>query len=327
MASCYLLKSGATDASHPLRIIFKKDLDLAAKVINGEPLEENIQETFSAEPLTPKTSFSKSTLLGLDCEWDANRNLTMIGISDGKRSFYITGESFKKTPRIQKKLKEILGYEKRIIVLANRPVDENILKEHGIKIKAKKVDVFPLSNIVDENLPLKLESIAEAYTPFRRIKDVTKTSNSLSFFADETNTLGLYCARDACATVTAYKELLTQVKTDAKLYRYYKYFIVPITETLAQLGTFGLAIDKQKLQQNIKTVEKELAEIEEELIAQIPPGIKRKHKDKLSLTRRDLIRDILYSRLGFKYKPEVFTPTGAPATSEEALKKYKEHPW
>lgn len=283
------------------------------------------------ENQTPYLSIAKhidniklGDILAIDCEWNPDTyELLLFSISDGINNYYAKKSDL--VPTIQKKLKEILS-TKKAIIFANRPVDERVLKLNSIDIipdKILKLDIFNMARLVDDNINISLQNLADFFLNKKHIKDIV-ADKKITELSDEE--LIKYNVQDTQITLELCRIIYPKLK-DENLQHYYKYFVIPVENVLAELGTQPFYIDSEQLRKNKEEVEKALHDLEIELKIAIPSSIRKKYADNLSISRSSLLIDLLYEhRSGFKLEPLEYTATGKPSLSEDVLKKY-DHEW
>lgn len=316
----FILRTGGATDKNPHYVMWKKDLEVLKKLIENDFKKSELE--FMA--FHTASDFSRSPIFAVDCEWDDTGKLLCFSISDGKVTRYIDMETID-TPT-KEMLRKMCLY-KRAMIVANRPVDERVLESNGINMPIKKLDLFNIANLVNENMKISLEVIADVYTNKHRIKDTTEKVKKKVWEMSKEELVRYNCI-DTEATAEAFFKLYRELKKDDKLFRYWKNFTVPVEEMLASITKNGFPIDIEKLKMNKSEVEAKLLEMEMELISKIDKRIIRQHQDKgIRLTRTDLIIDYLFnSAYGLKLKPIKKTATGKPAVDEGSLKEYS-HEW
>lgn len=317
----FIIRNGGKLETNIFFQLWEKDWQVLAQLIENDFKNKNTK-TFL--PYSSNSVF-KGPMIAIDAEWDEKGNLLIFSISDGKETRYITPDMI--DTGLKANLRKLF-HSKKIIAFANRPVDERILERYGIHLPAKKVDVFNMANLVNENLKISLENIVDAYLKDKhRIKDITEKTKKRPWLLPMEELIPYNCV-DTEATAQLYQELIRPIKKDEKLYKYWTRFVLPVEDMLADITREGFSIDNEKLSINKREVEYEMMRLHAELISEIPEPILKAHQDKgLKLTRPDLLIDYLFShKKGLKLQAIELTPTGKPSISEDSLKQY-DHPW
>jgi len=242
-----------------------------------------------------------------------------VAIEEGKAQTIITDT-------IPDSLREILEDPTVAKVVASRPFEEMVYKRlTGSHIKGTIHDVLVMAHLIDENYKTySLEEVANAFTNLNNIKDLSEGMRTNLQNASR-ETLVAYNCVDADATLRAFNTLIRKIASDSDLARYYKYFIIPAMNVLSQMHEAGFKIDLDVLQQSIDEANRLLKEFKDKCLSLVHPEIIKKHKDKLSLTRAELIRDVLFTHpKGYKLKPDkqyLTAKTKVPQVSEKHLRQ------
>ncbi|MEM1672135.1 MAG: DNA polymerase [Archaeoglobaceae archaeon] len=300
--------------------IFEKDFLALYNILSGRKVSnESKYELFEGDLK------DIGSIIAIDCEWEEDtRKLLCFSLSGKGKTYVVTDEvlqDFMYRNRVNVALRE------KVLVFANRPVDERILKAYGVDTDSAllRVDVFNMANLVDENVKISLENLAEVYLKDeRRIKDVVNGRKVKELRRDE---LYRYNAKDAEVTRKLFSVLLRKLKEDPKVFNYWQRFTLPVEEMLASICREGFPIDIERLNENESFVAERERELEMELLSEIPKKIRKKYEDNLTLTRLQLLRDFLFSKDGLKLKPVIFTDTDLPSVSEDALVYFKDIEW
>ncbi|MEM0324920.1 MAG: DNA polymerase [Candidatus Aenigmatarchaeota archaeon] len=308
-----ITKAGPFNDTNTKYIMFNNDLALFKRTLEGDKIELNA----NVKPWDGMKSIFKGKVLGLDAEWDKDENCLVFSISDGFETRYIT-----KT----QKLRDMLTIGKNIfydryVVVANRPADERILKQNFCYIpnNARFIDIFNIARLLDDNMDISLENIVDRWLGTLKIKEAKKGKKFEEMTMEE---LIEYNAIDSKYTALAFYKMYKELVKDAKLLNYWRNFILPVEDMLAKVSAQGFYIDREQLQENIQTLEKEITKLELELINMVSPTIREKHMSKgLSFTRDDFVRDILINQ--FQIQPNKLTESGKMSVSADALKDYE----
>lgn len=315
-------KGGAVDTNPYWHLFLNDWIFLKNKLFKHTTSVENY------EHLENINDFANSKALAIDAEWSSTGNLLIFSISNGEITRYVFPEDL--TPELKNNLYKL--FTNKIIVLANRPVDEKVLIDNGITFPKKclLVDLFNIAKLVDDNLPISLDNIAQRFCHQLKLSDVDNTVKQNMELMDK-QLLIKYNCKDSLITHKAFQAVLKQLLLDKRLINYWKHLTLPVENTLANIGMQPFHIDRQKLIQNKAKVAKLMFEISTSLISQIPDNIiKNSIKDdsEVSLTKSTLVTNYLFKdTCGLKLKVKKTTPTGKPSLDEEALIDYSDIPW
>lgn len=315
-----VLRKGGISPNNPYWLVMEKDLKYLSDIMN------NKSSHFLFSEFTGFADFRNSKILAVDCEWDEKERLLVFSISDGNKTYYVDMNRI--NPFIKTRIHTL--FKKKILIFANRPVDEAILEKHGFvpDISPLRVDVFNLAKLVNENINISLENIAEVYSEERKIKEASKKVKKKVWELKKEDLIKYNCM-DAKVTAECFIKLYDRIKEDEKLLNYWKKFILPVEEMLATICKEGFRIDIDKLKRNKQFVQEKEIELTLELLREIPEEILKLHEEKgIRLTRNELLKDFLFQhKAGLKLEPALFTPSGQPSVCEEALFHHRSHPW
>lgn len=209
-------------------------------------------------------------------------------------------------------------------IVASHPFDYKVAQKFfNINLGGKIHDVLVLAHLIDENnYKYNLENVASDYAGMRNIKDLAKDKRDNLSELDKED-LKNYNGCDSDATLQSFYNMIAILCKDNRLFNYYRHFMLPVMDMSSIICNFGVSINKRKLTKNSKEIENILKDKSDKLIDMIPDKIKKKHKDKLFLSRAELIKDVVFK--GFKCKPnkEYLTRvTKQPQITEEHLSRF-----
>lgn len=289
-----------------------------AQFLNDDKLD--VSDVFSFSRINPEylKKMMNRPIVAFDIEWNSKTGEPICisfssGINMGKVYFF-NGRN--------EELAQLMANPAVSKIVANRPVDENKLKEIGIEVRGKVHDVFLLAHLLDENIPnISLENLANTYLD-SRFMDIKKDIDRDNLSEIPKKELIQYAGRDALVTYNLYEIFKKKLSSDTPLMRYYGRFIMPVSDMFTDISTQRYRIDVKKLKENDASLERQANEIAESLLSEIPEKIKAKYKD-LSIGKKGLLIDYLFSKNGLGLKPEKFTPkTKQPTLDEAHLKMF-----
>lgn len=237
-------------------------------------------------------------------------------------------------PRLRNQLRRLLCKDSRLVVGHNLGFDNTALwMTEGIRFRISG-DSLMLAAIHDENAMNKdLASMVKIHVPhLAGYSDHfdTKYDKSKMWQVPWADMVP-YVGGDTIAGFDLYEVLEDHVSQDDGNWNHYVNVSLPGLNGFAGMETRGMHVDDEHALPAFRaTLEAQVEEQRVSLISQIPREIKRKHvamfegkggaEKALSLSRPDLIRDILFSHpAGFKLKPKVFTKTTSAMSTERQV--------
>lgn len=210
-------------------------------------------------------------------------------------------------------LKEICEDSKILKVGHNVNYEIGALAAEGISLKGVLGDTQLMAWFVDENMTTKtLDDVTRRWVP-----EMAGYNDQLNMVIDKADMLHCdpvkmlqYAGGDALATFRVFNILWEIIRRDERQYHLFMKLKMPGLKSFQKMETSGIMIDQAYLANMKIDVAKELEELKEKLIRQVPAAVVRKHLaagKKLEFTRHDFVRDILFSKDGFNLKPVVFT--------------------
>lgn len=226
---------------------------------------------------------------------------------------------------------EILEDPNIIKVVAARPFEERVcIQKLGFQMKGKIHDVLTMAHLLDENYhKYSLEAVADIYTPLKGIKELAMgMRGSLEELPKED--LLKYNAVDADATLRVFKVMSKVMKQDPKLMKYYAYFMQRVQTMFADLYHNGCIIDAEQLRADEAALNDLIQSLHDQCIAMLPEAIKKKHEGKLSLSRKIIVEEFLFThKSGLRLKPDknyLTKKTKKPQITEDHLRLFN-HPF
>lgn len=213
-------------------------------------------------------------------------------------------------------LRAILESERVRKFMCNGTIDRHMfdqmwrrLKRKPPKLRGYVMDIQAGAHLLDENLHkmAELESLQFSFTNMRRSykAEFQRDHNMADFLAEVTRDRD-GCTKYACADsdvtrragMSIARELLKP--ENKKLARYLTKQLMPSLNTLYRMEDHGAQIDLDSLPEVTKEVSESVGALEKQAISLIPAPVRKKHeKAGLTLTRKDLVRDALFSPRGF----------------------------
>ena len=188
-------------------------------------------------------------------------------------------------------------------------------------------DTQAMAHVLDENLYV-MANISKLQYGFTNIREdynskFEKEYDKADMLAIPREPLVYYSCADADVTRQIFTGMWKELKKYPILVKYYKKFVHPtLNKIIYQLEHNGVAIDMEELPNATARVKKIRDEHEQGCLSYVPKKVKDKHKEKgLKLTRRDIIRDALFSEDGFGLEPIKLTDSKQPSADKDSLKE------
>lgn len=173
-------------------------------------------------------------------------------------------------------------------------------------------DTLNLAALVDENMQAKdLSTLTKMFIPEMGGYDdwFNQTYDKAHMELVPLDHIREYGCGDVDACLRLFDIFMDEIAKDPALENYYYTVTIPALNMFASMERRGMPVQETKLDDLEQEVGAYVAELFEELIAEVPRSIKREHIEKgLKFSRHDFTRDILfYHPDGFCLEPKVFT--------------------
>ena len=117
-----------------------------------------------------------------------------------------------------------------------------------------------------------------------------------------------YGCGDVDATIRLFDVLEPQVRADPNLWTHYRVISMPGINAFVGIENRGMHIDREALDEFAIVLAAQVAEEKQHLLDRIPRAVKRRHAVAgIKFTRKDFMKDILFSTAGFGLVPLVWT--------------------
>lgn len=136
----------------------------------------------------------------------------------------------------------------------------------------------------------------------------------------------MYAAEDTDKTLCCANVLRSHLRRDTRLTTYYAKLAHPVQSlVLYDIEKNGIPFDMAKLPETKERIAAIIRQKEQEFLELVPSKIIDKHRDKgLKLTRADFVRDVFFSKQGFKLPVLQKTPSGDPTTDRKVLVRLRD---
>jgi uracil-DNA glycosylase family 4 len=242
-------------------------------------------------------------------------------------------------------LKELLERKDFKKYFFNQKFEQHRFMNLGItKFNNCCIDARVLAHTLDSNRHknCSLDDLISEYTNYNSHKgDVTdiEKADMLALLRENRKKFIKYASLDPVLTLIVTQELKKEILKDEKSLNYFIKFAQPIeNEFLFEMERNGIKIDKSKIPEIKVELEKEMATLLLEFKDKCPSKVYERHKSKFRLTRKDIIREILFKwtdtklkknqtipevhDYGFNLEPIIISPkSGMPSTDKKQVLK------
>jgi DNA polymerase-1 len=185
------------------------------------------------------------------------------------------------------------------------------------------VELQVAAHILDEE-KFKYASLSTLNEAFGKTQSEWKDQFSKTQITVDTETLEKYAVEDAVRTLQVGRRLVSSLKQEPKLLHYFNTFAMPATTIgLYTLEANGVLVDPEKMIQARFDIANRLTECEEKLRSMVPEKIYTKYHKEEVFTRKDFVRDILFSELGFNLVPLDKTNSGMASVNKGSIARLK----
>jgi DNA polymerase I-like protein with 3'-5' exonuclease and polymerase domains len=214
--------------------------------------------------------------------------------------------------------------------------DVGALAAEGIELRGILGDTQLMAWFVDENMTTKtLDDCIRRWVP-----EMAGYNDQYNVDLDKGNFINLpedmfdkflnYGAGDARGTYRLFWPLWEEIRKNPQQYKLFLKLKMPGLLAFHKMSENGILIDREYLASLKVIVAQDLIDIKEKLLAQVPKAVVRKHMDDpkqkgkkqheiLKFSRANFVRDILFSKEGFKLKPLVFTKSTADGEKDQQV--------
>jgi DNA polymerase I-like protein with 3'-5' exonuclease and polymerase domains len=262
--------------------------------------------------------------VGLD---EVNPEVWIVSISFTVKTgssyvMYFAGPDKQPTETVLEQIRYLLTTEKAKTVGANGKFDRRwIKKKWGLDWTNFKFDTNLVGSLLDENRSNSLNTHAKIYTGMGGYDDAfnRKYDKSRMDLVPK-NDLLEYAGGDTDAALRVCLAQKNELTKDYALTRFYVELLHPASIALQYMEEEGLLIDVPYYMELESTLAAHADDIEEKALSLIPNRIKAKHKGALKLTRREILKDYLFTPQGLNIKPLMRSEkTQEPSTDKKHL--------
>jgi DNA polymerase-1 len=217
------------------------------------------------------------------------------------------------------------------LVMHNGNYDLHRLRQLGIpreNVKSYTLDTQLAAHTLDPDNFIKA-SLLDVQTAFSNNRKDHKTafkaesdiSDMLAASKSNQEHYTAYACGDTDATFSCSLELKSRLLCDRALTNYYARLAHPVqSKVLYEIEKNGICFDRERLPEVQERVATILREKEREFMELVPGQIIDLHRDAgLRLTRARFLRDVFFSRKGFRLEAPGFTPGGDVSTNRKLL--------
>ena len=251
--------------------------EASAKTFSKSPINAHYTPVLTSGQLSLwKSKIQQAGLVALDTETDDKDPMraSLVGISfsvDPGEAAYLPVRrpdgSCIPLEEIVSWLNETLGDGIVKIIGQNFKYDLKVLRRHGVTVGAAWFDTMIAAWILDASAPLGMDALAGRYLNAETIKfsDVVPKGQT---FADVPLTQALqYAAEDAAITLRLYNVLAPLLKADARRWKIFKDYEIPLQEILADMELEGIGLDVGELNAYSMEMDSEIDRLTKEIYA------------------------------------------------------------
>jgi DNA polymerase-1 len=241
-------------------------------------------------------------------------------------------------PRYREKLQQLRLLMSRPnfrLIMHHGNHDIHFMEKVGIphtEIQGDILDIQGALHLLDPDAFEKttLGTAIQILTPHRdqhkTLVDKEEKKDMLEAQATDLQKFKSYSCADSDSTREVGLVLRDRLLEDYQLARYYGKFWHPITRTvLYEIEHNGIMFDRTRLPDVMVEVAKIIDDTTKEALALAPKAVLRDHASKgLRFSRKDLVRDILFSKRGFGLKATEKTESGATSTNKKYIERIRD---
>jgi DNA polymerase-1 len=242
---------------------------------------------------------------GLD-EYEPDGKILMIGISTRVKCYILPVNDFT-IPFLNSVLGDGVPWEK---VAHNAKFDNRWLRKAGV-FPVVTFDTFLAAYLLNVTTPHGLKYLAKTFLGAIDYDEGIEFKADLS--TEEFQRMAKYCALDVYYTLKLYDFTRKELQEDKKLWRVFKYIVMPGERILQDIENNGVWIDGEKLKQ-VTTDYEMNRDIMDEKIEEILP---KKWKGKINLNSTKQLGELLFKDLKLPVIDK--TSTGEPSTGKSTL--------
>lgn len=239
------------------------------------------------------------------------------------------------SPAVAKQVKWLCQSPSVRTIGANLKYDMVWIKQHlKFDVTNYWFDTFLAGSLDDENISNSLNLQAKMYTDIGGYDDelVNKYDKSRMDLIPKEDLLPYACG-DVDAALRMYYVFRQRIGASPRVTRFYKHLLHPVSKTFVHLEHRGICVDLKQYGEVEFQVGQGMKEAEAKCLSLMPRMLKIKYHDDLSITRPALIRDLMFSKLGYNLKPQMWTAGGEdgtkekhPSTAADHLALFADHP-
>ncbi|MBD3272787.1 DNA polymerase I [Candidatus Dependentiae bacterium] len=282
-------------------------------------------------------NLKKSKEIAIDTETDGLRPLKneLVGISfafNKKEGYYIPFAHKEDTPQLNRQktleiLKPIFKNSKIKKIFHNAKFDLLVLKHYGIDVENVFFDTLIAANLLrkDEGEKINLKFLSTKYLkePMYTFKQIMKGKYK-DFSQVPIKAASEYSAYDSLQTFKLKQVLEKGLKQIPELYKIFKNLEMPLSNVLFKMELTGIKLNKEKLEEIGKKIDKELNKVETKIFATIENKYPKKWLS-MNLNSPQQVQNFLFDELKLPVVKK--TIKGQRGTGQEVLEELsKIHP-
>lgn len=272
------------------------------------------------EELIQKIGQEKSVCFDTETDDLEARNAGLVGIAfsfKAKEAYYVPfSENFDEAKELLEKFAFFFESETIEKVAHNIKYDEQVINRYGIKLRGPRFDTMIAHYLLSPDGRHNMDFLAEFYLKYKTIpiEDIIgkKGKNQKTMRDIEQNQIVRYAGEDADITWQLKELFEPEIQKDHLKDLFYD-IEMPLSEVLKAMEQEGINLDIEMLNNFSKELEKDLAELTDQILALA--GVE------FNIDSPKQLGDVLFEVLNISKKPKK-TKTGQYSTSEDTLMKH-----
>jgi DNA polymerase I-like protein with 3'-5' exonuclease and polymerase domains len=235
---------------------------------------------------------------------------------------------------LKQQLKWLLNSDKVVTVGANLKYDLLWFRvKWGLTCSNFKFDTLLMGSLLNENRSNSLNLHAKVYTPLGGYDDpfnLTHDKGKMDeHIVKDPEGFLTYAGGDTDACLQVAEAQFAELANEPPCLKpFYVHILHPAARAFENVEHRGMVVDMHEYKQLEADLKKEQEGLEHLALSMIPARLKLKHEDKgVTLTRKALLSDFLFTPQGLNLKPLMLTAkSGEPKTDKAHLLMYADHP-
>lgn len=207
-----------------------------------------------------------------------------------------------------------------------------IAEKWGIWLGNQTIDTTIVGALLNENMSNSLNNHAKLFTKLGGYDDPfnlswNKAHMEIPLEAKPEEFIK-YAGGDTDACFRLYPIFKKKLLGDERLTRFYLRVLQPAAKVFAKMEQRGVCVDIEQYDAVEAAVRKDIKELHKQLLEHVPKRIQLKHRepDGSVKMKASVIKDLMFSPMGFDLTPILETPKGGVSTAKNHLAMFEDHP-